>query len=80
MVARSPWLVRQQMADLLRNCPSPTCRPGLARRHGTLELPPHLLRHQEAEVPVEKVVRLPAGTVYQFRHLELQRRRATRPR
>jgi hypothetical protein len=39
MVARSPWLVRQQMADLLRNCPSPTCRPGLARRHGTLELP-----------------------------------------
>jgi hypothetical protein len=40
---------------------------------------PQLLRHQEAEVPVGKVARLPAGTVYQFRHLEPQRRRATRP-
>jgi hypothetical protein len=30
--------------------------------------------------PVGEVVRLPAGTVYQFRHLELQRRLATRTR
>jgi hypothetical protein len=41
---------------------------------------PYLLRHREVEVPEGKVVRLLAGTVCQFRHLELQRRLATRPR